>query len=287
MITKALILLHLYWSFMDMSNKKWFTLIELIIAIALFGIGLIAVFVVLNSGFNTMSQARGQVTAINLAREGVEMMFNLRDSNLLRWSGKWDLCWLNHNSPVNFSLDTCEDAGWVSAMQPWQAIKLTPRSNGYIFAETFNFYALFKLDIFNPSGPNVMNRLFSMCLNTVTNQWEQCVLDNVAETVCYTFDENTETWGDVACSSLNLTTVAQAGRYYRSITSQGLYDKTSTSTGWNLMNCSEGNTTDTLWWGYCWSSKAKEFRFCSEVQYIVNKAKRKVTMCSLITNFQE
>lgn len=44
-------------------------MIELVIAIGIIGVGLIAVFMVLNSGFSTMNQAKAQVVAINLARQ--------------------------------------------------------------------------------------------------------------------------------------------------------------------------------------------------------------------------
>ncbi|MBP6910974.1 hypothetical protein KBC03_05305 [Patescibacteria group bacterium] len=60
-----------------------------------------------------MAQARGQVIAINLAREGAEMMFNLRDTNLRKWSGKRDLCFLNRKSLFATDEEKCEDEEWL------------------------------------------------------------------------------------------------------------------------------------------------------------------------------
>lgn len=60
-----------------------------------------------------MAQARGQVIAINLAREGAEMMFNLRDTNLRKRSGKRDQCFLNRKSLFAADTEKCEDEEWL------------------------------------------------------------------------------------------------------------------------------------------------------------------------------
>ena len=273
--------MHLYWNFMGMSNKKSFTLIELVIGIGLLGIGLIAVFVVLNSWFKTVSQARWQVIAINLAREGMEMMFNIRDTNLIRRAGKKDECRLNTNtiSPPT-PIDQCENGVWLSKYPVWSPIKVTPHSWGAIVAETPGFFWANPLDIF---GWSYFNPRFSMCLNTVTQKFEQCVINPNDTTLCYT---RQPWWWDLPCAWLNLTPNTSFGRFYRMISSQWMYDKDPSVTWGNLIVCD--NWADTYWWWIpCWWPQAKEFRFCSEVQYIIDEAKRKVTLCSLITNFDE
>lgn len=61
-----------------------FTLIELIISIAVFTIGLMASFGLALSNYNTSNDSLDRVVATNLAREGIELIRNVRDSNWLR-----------------------------------------------------------------------------------------------------------------------------------------------------------------------------------------------------------
>lgn len=79
---------------MSNANPKAFTLIELVLAVFLIGMGLLGIVTMLQQGLRSMDKTRQDVVAINLAREGMEAMFSLRNTNWLRWSGKRSACWL-------------------------------------------------------------------------------------------------------------------------------------------------------------------------------------------------
>jgi prepilin-type N-terminal cleavage/methylation domain-containing protein len=61
--------------------KKSFTLVETLIVIAVFGIGILAVLYGIAQTLSQQDRAKTQITSSFLAREGIELMYNLRDSN--------------------------------------------------------------------------------------------------------------------------------------------------------------------------------------------------------------
>lgn len=66
------------------KNKKGFTLIEMLIAVAIFSIALVALMGISSKGLKTARKAEKQVTADYLAIEALEVVHNLRDGALLR-----------------------------------------------------------------------------------------------------------------------------------------------------------------------------------------------------------
>jgi prepilin-type N-terminal cleavage/methylation domain-containing protein len=65
------------------------TLIEIMIAIAVFGIGILAVLSLLTSNIATVDKAKIRTTMTMLTKEGMEMIYQIRDTNLLTFS-QWD-----------------------------------------------------------------------------------------------------------------------------------------------------------------------------------------------------
>ena len=65
--------------------KKAFTLIELIIAIIIFWVGLLAILVVLNKNVTLAKNLELKTQATLLAKEGIELVYNLRDSNNIKY----------------------------------------------------------------------------------------------------------------------------------------------------------------------------------------------------------
>lgn len=63
---------------MKMGNNKGLTLIEVLIATAILAVGLTSVLVVLNKSMNTMAVARQSAAALNLAREEIELIKNIK-----------------------------------------------------------------------------------------------------------------------------------------------------------------------------------------------------------------
>ena len=64
-------------------KKQWVTLIELIIAIIVFGIGIIAVLHLITNNMNVVDTVKTQTIATSLAKEWIELTYQIRNTNLL------------------------------------------------------------------------------------------------------------------------------------------------------------------------------------------------------------
>jgi prepilin-type N-terminal cleavage/methylation domain-containing protein len=62
-------------------SQAGFTVVEVIVALAVFSIGILATLSMANFGLQASSSNERTVTGLNLAREGVEAVRNIRDSN--------------------------------------------------------------------------------------------------------------------------------------------------------------------------------------------------------------
>lgn len=68
------------------------------------------------------------------------------------------------------------------------------------------------------------------------------------------------------------------GEFYRYIYVDWLYDKIT----WNkITTCNKGTDTN------CWTDAPKELRFCSIVDYALDNNRRRVQLCTAMTNFKE
>lgn len=75
--------------------KKSFTLLEVLIVCGFFSIVILAIIWAITRAYDFMNNTRMQVRAVNFAREWVEMVFNIRDTNRRRHSGERDKYWNN------------------------------------------------------------------------------------------------------------------------------------------------------------------------------------------------
>ena len=66
-----------------LHNKKGQTLLELIVALSILIVALVATIVLIVSSINAGKQDRNKLIATSLAREGIETVRNIRDSNWL------------------------------------------------------------------------------------------------------------------------------------------------------------------------------------------------------------
>ena len=91
--------------------SKWFTLVELLIAIIIFGIGVVAIMETVIQNIRQAQQVKELMTMTMLAKEWVELVYNRKDTNALRgldwncWNdllpcSKIDLLWTS--SPYNY-----------------------------------------------------------------------------------------------------------------------------------------------------------------------------------------
>ncbi|MFA5021184.1 MAG: hypothetical protein WC517_03960 [Patescibacteria group bacterium] len=102
------------------SNNKGQGLVELIIAIAVIEIGIFSVWSLFLINFNAEREAEMRIVGTNLAREGVEVIKNIRDSNWLKNNNNefiggniwpWDEKLAAGDYTVNYDSDDPEDAG--------------------------------------------------------------------------------------------------------------------------------------------------------------------------------
>ena len=78
-----------FYIIFGMRSKKAFTLIEMLIAISVFAIGILAVLRVLTGNISVLDRTNIKLQATVLAKEWIELLYNVRDSNLeknLSWN---------------------------------------------------------------------------------------------------------------------------------------------------------------------------------------------------------
>lgn len=74
----------------NVSNERGFTLIESIVAIFILLIAIVMPMAVVARALFAANYAQDQITAVYLAQEGVELVRNTRDNNVLSGSALWD-----------------------------------------------------------------------------------------------------------------------------------------------------------------------------------------------------
>lgn len=138
-----------------MKRKFAFTLIEILIAISVFAIGILAVLRVLTGNLSTLDTANIKLQATVLAKEGIELLYNVRDSNLEKNLSRncvlkpdvygWTTNDLNgyYWGSENPEWVLCSWMFWIN-----QLLKLSFDKNNYLYQELLNksdsFEDLFK-----------------------------------------------------------------------------------------------------------------------------------------------
>lgn len=239
---------------MRFSTKRWpakgkggFTIREILVIIVVISVGLLSVVVVLTNGMRYVQRTRQKVVALNIAREGMEAIYQIRDTNRTRRAGVKDACWLKINPLI--------DDQWTERCV--DDIRFT--SGSYVLQRLHNWWQ----EYFALTGPiltwidlgdgvNTGDYNFSLCQQS--GLWYSCM------------------WTPPTTSE---------GKYFREIEWLWLYLKDVPITWWQEIPCSWSFGPDPA----CGSTKAKEFRFCSKVSYIGDST-GEVKLCGVITNFK-
>lgn len=81
------------------NNKKGATLLELMMMLMVVSLALLTMFTTLTQSITFARETEARVKATALAREGIEAMINIRNTNWLRFSSNRADCWdvLNYN----------------------------------------------------------------------------------------------------------------------------------------------------------------------------------------------
>jgi prepilin-type N-terminal cleavage/methylation domain-containing protein len=109
----------------NLKNKQGFTLIEVLIAIAVFTIGIMGAFGLALSNINTVKDNFNRVLSANLSREGLEIVRNIRDSNWLK---------MEANEDCESGIGGLQICNWAQNLDPgfyyadYNDLSLTPSS---------------------------------------------------------------------------------------------------------------------------------------------------------------
>jgi type II secretory pathway pseudopilin PulG len=75
------------------SHTRGATIVELMVVLAILGLGITALLETIWWGIGYARDTENNIKAINIAREGIEGMTNIRDTNWLRFSSDKTNCW--------------------------------------------------------------------------------------------------------------------------------------------------------------------------------------------------
>jgi len=89
------------------KNQSGQSLLELVVAIAVITVGLFSVWNLFISNFNGEQEAGARILAVNLAREGIEIVKNIRDSNWLA---------IENNDPCSYNGVLADPCRWDSGL---------------------------------------------------------------------------------------------------------------------------------------------------------------------------
>ncbi len=213
---------------MRFSTRRWFTIREILVIIVVISVGLLSVVVVLTNGMSYVQRTREKVIALNLAREWMEAVYQIRDTNRTRRAWVKDWCRLKINPLVDEWNPGCtvDDFRFTSGAYALQ--RLTALGQEY-FALTGPWLTWINLGDGLDSG----DYNFSLCQQS--GIWYSCI------------------WTPPTTSE---------GKYFREIDWLWLYLKDVPITWWTEIPCTWWIDPQ------CGNSRAKEFRFCSRVVYI-------------------
>lgn len=76
-------------------------MIEIIIVLAMISTALISIISGVTNTVRYISEMRQRTIALNLAKEGIEAVYNIRNTNWRKRSANRDACWLKVNPMVD------------------------------------------------------------------------------------------------------------------------------------------------------------------------------------------
>ncbi len=134
----------IYWLFISfvsshMNKKHAFTFVEVMIALAVFAIGILAVLRLVTQNLVTMDTTQMRTTATFLAKEWIELVYNMRDSNIAKWLPRD--CILQPHFPTEFwwLLPNPEDAcAWRFSDWSDVVLQISFDSGAYISSMTWS-----------------------------------------------------------------------------------------------------------------------------------------------------
>ena len=120
---------------------------------------------VISSWLDFVNWTRSKLIAIELAREWMEAVYNIRDTNWTRWSWKRDQCWLKNDPLKDSNSEGCQDDPWIWSGE-WYVVKQEGSTQRYWMLS----WVSWQLNIFD--WIDSTDRKFQLCNNW--KYWYSC-----------------------------------------------------------------------------------------------------------------
>ena len=255
-------------------KKSGFTLVEVILACSIFAIVVSWIVLAINRSYAFMNNTRLVVRATNFAREWMEMMYNIRDTNWRKNSGWRDNLWLylgkgeirpNGTSPDLF-------AQWIYVLKE-ETIEDWWIKNKYFYAEPIKnissnceLYSDSSDKWFWSSNCDSWRNSAKIKFCDLNEEWK--CKNNKNNQEYYYYDEN----DNPATGNFQDVLIWDWLEFYRIVRVFGIFCKDANGTA-ETTGCSN-------------SSDPKEMRFCVKVFYRWNW-QHSSELCGIMTNFME
>lgn len=150
---------------MTSQTNKWFTLIEIIIVIAVFSIGIMAVFYLVTSNLERLDETKTRNVATFLAKEWIELVFNAKDANGIKELQRDCIFTDAHiNEPTP---EFCD--GYFSSWLQWKYIQISFSPDKYPKFNWTNSKTFENNRLYYHSGNNIFR------YNHDNNLWQETI----------------------------------------------------------------------------------------------------------------
>ena len=128
-----------------MKKIKAFTLIETLIVIVVFCIGILAVLIWLTQTLRNKEYANTQIQSAFFAREWIELMFNLRDANYHK-ELPWNCIFKEKKIKESDTFDENNNPFCDGSFEPWKVLKIDMWNDEYVKIDISNISTIWDLE---------------------------------------------------------------------------------------------------------------------------------------------
>ena len=104
----------------------------MLVVVFVLSMGVLVIMQGINKTTTYISETAQRTIALNLAKEGLEAMYNIRNTNWRRRSDSRDKCWLKANPMVDEGNPGCEDDRWFGWIDRHYIEKDVQHQNYYV-----------------------------------------------------------------------------------------------------------------------------------------------------------
>ncbi len=149
--------------------KKVFTLIEMVIVIWMLSTALLTLIIFISKSVSFASRTEKVAIATNIAREWIEWVFNIRNTNWVKYAWKKDSCWLKLD-PEEGGDNDCSNDDWIKSgyyILSWKKI-----------GDNFYFYLSgVSVDLNIEDWIDSFDKVYQLCNNN--GYWQSCANTNL------------------------------------------------------------------------------------------------------------